>query len=677
MHSALETATISWRNATTPVSSQFDDIYFSAENGLAESQFVYLDNNHLQQRFQQLQANHFIIGETGFGTGLNFLLTWQLWQASAPKDKKLYYISTERFPLTPNDLLDSLTCWPELKTLSERLIQYYPITLSGVHTVELDANITLILLFNDATVGLQSLIENQHPLIACTKNRAVDAWFLDGFAPDKNPDMWSDALFFAIAKLSKHQTTFSSFTAAGTVRRGLSAVGFNVKKVKGFGKKREMICGHYVGLPTLARDITPITRERPYDDFWPIYRSPENLKKNVLVIGAGIAGASTALALAEAGIKVTLIEQAADAFAGASGNPQAMLFPKFSFESGIFAEFNLASYLYALRFYQNMGDDVFFNSGMLQTLQAESLENAKKIQQRFSEFDELVQLIDASTASKIANTQIDDVCLYFKNSGWLRPKSLQAHLLAHNNIDFIAHTTIQYIEKNNDQWQAVDTNGNHYYGTDIVLCNAQSALHLLPEHALQTKTIRGQITQFNRYNFPSINTIVCHEGYIAPLDPLQPEQYSCGASYDSHQNETALSKQSQQQNIAQLEQALPDFYFGNKTIPLQGRVEFRCTATDYLPLVGPIPKQQDFIKNYANYAKNSKAHIPILGDYYEGLFVNIAHGSRGFSTAPICAALIRSYIAEQPWPLDYASIKAVHPARFIIKDIIRKKASPI
>lgn len=673
MHDPLETARLDWRNATTPVSGAFGDVYFSADDGLAESRYNYIDNNFLPERFRSLAAPHFTIAETGFGTGLNFLLAWQCWREHAPMGKKLYYLSTECFPLHKADLEQSLACWPELAELAADLAANYPLPLSGVHTVELPDGVTLILLLGDATGSFQSLVENPFPLLQADTSRAIDAWFLDGFAPDKNPEMWKDELFQAIARLSRRGSTFASFTAAGIVRRGLKAVGFEVDKVKGFGRKREMIRGRFTGLPLLAEKLQADVRNTRFGPFWPVYR-PQDAVNSVTIIGAGIAGCTTALLLAEAGLAVTLLDSHNEPFQGASGNPQAMLFPKVSHEGGAFADFQLLAYLYALRFYARHFPEALHNCGMVQLLNEKDLPAAEKTLQRFGGQSELVQWLDAGKASQLANTTMENPCLYFPGSGWLRPATLRDTITGNEGIQFAGGTTVTRLLKQASHWQVQTDTGATFSSDAVVLCNARAATFLLPTLNLPVKTIRGQVTQFPTAGFEPLRTIVCHEGYIAPPDPLHSKRFTCGASYELHSNERALLQSSQDYNLGELKKQLPDFAgLDENTLPLDGRVEFRCTSTDYLPLVGPVPAADEFREQYALYGSSKKAHIPHLHNGQEGLYINIAHGSRGFSSAPVCAALLRAYLCKQPWPMPFSMITALHPARFMVRNISRGK----
>lgn len=234
---ALNTANLIWRD-NQPYASQFEDIYFSSENGLAETEYVFLQANQLNKRWQQANLTHFTIAETGFGTGLNFLCAVHLWLKTAPKEATLHFISVEKFPLSVEDIEKTCAMWPTLAHLSQDFLTLYQQLLLSASNKENsgflgNTNIKLTLYINDITNCLKYM------------NDKVDAWFLDGFAPAKNPEMWQPSLFQTMATLALPTTTFATFTASGIVKRGLNAAGFSTIKQPGFGKKREMLTGYY------------------------------------------------------------------------------------------------------------------------------------------------------------------------------------------------------------------------------------------------------------------------------------------------------------------------------------------------------------------------------------------------------------------------------------------------
>lgn len=229
----MQFATLQWKNQQ-PYSLDFDDVYYSSDDGLAETEYVFIQHNQLTERFSNLQDIEFTIIETGFGTGLNFFCAIQHFIDHAPTNASCRFISIERYPLRDEDLIKANQSWPMFGELATQLHAPYTKLKDGLNTFNLCQNrIQLDLWVGDVSECL--------PKIQTT----ADAWFLDGFAPAKNSEMWSETLFAEIARLSESNTTFATFTSAGQIRRQLQAVGFNVNKASGFGKKREMLYGAY------------------------------------------------------------------------------------------------------------------------------------------------------------------------------------------------------------------------------------------------------------------------------------------------------------------------------------------------------------------------------------------------------------------------------------------------
>ncbi|HEY9050378.1 MAG TPA: tRNA (5-methylaminomethyl-2-thiouridine)(34)-methyltransferase MnmD, partial [Gammaproteobacteria bacterium] len=286
------------------MSRLFNDVYFSRDGGVAETEYVFLQHNHLPQRWEN--RHQFVIAETGFGSGLNFVTTVYHWLNSSKDNSHLFYISVEKYPLLKSDLKKAQASWPQFAQYSEELIRYYPPAIPGFHRISLFNNrVTLLLLLGDVEIMLQQLHAN------------VDAWFLDGFSPARNPEMWTETVFSEIARLSKADATFSSYTAAGYVRRGLAAQGFDVSKVKGCGNKNEMLQGHI--------HQKPVNQSKH-----PWYEIPVSSfkSKRVAVIGAGIAGMTTAHALAKRGWQVDVLERNSGIASEGSGNPAGVLLPR-------------------------------------------------------------------------------------------------------------------------------------------------------------------------------------------------------------------------------------------------------------------------------------------------------------------------------------------------------------
>ncbi|MEM9278107.1 MAG: tRNA (5-methylaminomethyl-2-thiouridine)(34)-methyltransferase MnmD [Pseudomonadota bacterium] len=219
---------LEWKENTLPVSSRFDDPYYSASDGRAETDHVFLQANDLPNRWPAMQSC--TIAELGFGTGLNFLETVRQWREHKPYGAQLHFISFEQFPITPAEMHKALSVWPELNDLRNRLVDIWE-RQPALVDVDFTPDTHLTIHIGDAN----NLLPKQNCL--------ADAWYLDGFSPAKNPELWNENLMNEVGKHTVAGGTFATYTAAGFVRRSLQAAGFEVSKAKGFGSKREMLRG--------------------------------------------------------------------------------------------------------------------------------------------------------------------------------------------------------------------------------------------------------------------------------------------------------------------------------------------------------------------------------------------------------------------------------------------------
>ncbi len=310
-------ADIDFSQSSAPVASGFDDIYFSTDGGLAETRTVFLEACGLPEGWRD--RDYYAIGELGFGTGLNFLAAWQLWIESEGREKgRLHFISVEKYPLDQDQLAKALTAWPELSGLSASLVEKWPGRVKGFHHLEF-GDVALTLIHDDILEGLSQI------------SGLIDAWFLDGFSPSKNPDMWSAAVMAQLARLSVKGARLGTFTVARAVRDALSTTGFELAKKPGFGRKRDRLEGIYnQGAFRSARpEIKPV------------------------IIGGGIAGACIARSFSRRGITACIIDP--DDGKAASGNPAAIVKPRLDLQDRPESRFFLSSYLYAMRTYAGTG----------------------------------------------------------------------------------------------------------------------------------------------------------------------------------------------------------------------------------------------------------------------------------------------------------------------------------
>ncbi len=637
----IESAKLDWLE-DAPQSHEFEDIYFSTDGGLNESRYVFLQANHLPERWQGLDAT--TMAETGFGTGLNFLSTAQAWLTHSKPNAVLHYVSVEKHPLQRTDLQRALASWPTLKALSNELINHYPALTPGYHRRSLfNGRVQLTLMFGDAEIMLSEL------------HAVVDTWYLDGFAPRKNPDMWSDKLFQHIARLSHDKTSFSTFTAAGIVRRGLQAVGFNIEKIKGFGKKREMLRGQFQAC-AIHQEPQP----------WFSLKSPTNppsKDKQAIIIGAGLAGATTAYALAQRGWQVQVLERHEEAAQAASGNHSGVVLPRLTATMNHEGQFYLSCFLYATHWFnqlaQQHNDFAWHQSGVIQL---EKVSHIKKLAS-LNLPAQVLAIVDKAQASAIAGTAINQSALHYPMGGWLSPARLCRKLLAsHPNITLVTQADVSSLKQQGGQWQIDTKQGQHYAAPTVVLCNAYETNCLLAQQLPLNKS-RGQLSYCNSQPSKTLNTPVCFDGYIIPsLD----NTHCVGATYDRHNESTELHLGDEQKNLAALAQSLTEYSHLKAS---GGRVAFRTTSQDHLPIVGPAINASFFRQHYQSLKHGKPARHYPLAQYQPHLFINTGHGSRGLTSTPLAAEFIANLLNDEPIALPKSLQQCIHSGRFLIRQL--------
>ncbi|WP_226647686.1 bifunctional tRNA (5-methylaminomethyl-2-thiouridine)(34)-methyltransferase MnmD/FAD-dependent 5-carboxymethylaminomethyl-2-thiouridine(34) oxidoreductase MnmC [Microbulbifer variabilis] len=648
-------ADIQWREDGQPLSRAYDDIYFSTASGLEETRYVFLQQNALAERWAALpEGATFTIGETGFGTGLNFLAAWELWEKTAPKNTQLHFITVEKFPLHPRDLQRALALWPQLQPYSQALIEAYPPLLAeGVHRLQLGP-VKLTLIIEEASQALDSLrLEKEN------RDRYVDAWFLDGFAPAKNPDMWTEELFTNMAHLSRPGATFATFTCAGLVKRGLREAGFTLRKVPGFGSKREMLCGTLEQLHSYQHHSTP----------WHLPISGPQQPKSATVIGGGISGATIARALAERGVQVQIVERGPAPGSGGSGNDQGILYGKLSPKPGPNGDFNLHALMFAQRYYKQHCPQLAHFNGLLQLAQSDKEKLLQEqIATSLAEHQEqnLARIVSHEEASQLAGVDLLFGGLYFPNAGWLEPQKVCAALLEHQNITQYQGTAVETLTRQQDKW-LLYAEGKEIETEALILCGANDIRSFAPAEALPLRPIRGQVSRVRATETSAkLKIALCGEGYITPA---HEGRQSFGATFKLKETATELRESEHKENLQTLAELLPQLAEEFSNQDFCGRAALRAATPDYLPVAGPIPDWESLDSTYANLRKNRKLLIAAQSDYQAGLYVMGGLGSRGFTYAPLTAELLASWIVGGPLPVCADLAKALHPARFAIRDL--------
>ena len=658
----VQPAILSWSDTGVPSSDNFCDVYYSQDNGLEESRHVFLAGNDLPQRWHEQSCTQFCIGELGFGTGLNFLLTWHAWREMPAPRPELHFLSIEKHPLTRRDLRRALSAWPTLSELAERLLAAYPAPLAGQHRLLLEPGVRLDLWWEDADDALADLAGRGKAL--------VDAWYLDGFAPTCNEAMWSQQVINAVAALCRPGASFATFTAAGHVRRKLDDAGFKVSKMPGYGRKRECLHGLIArcGTPPASATLSP----------WDLPDNTQQRPDAVLIIGAGLAGCTTAAALADRGIDVILLDQGALA-SGGSGNDQGVLYTRLSRKHSALVDFALQGFQFASSFYRDM-----FRAGELQPhldgdlcgsfQQSQNAAEMAALHDALAGLEELAQVLDHEQASTVLGIEQPCAGYWYPGSGWLRPAAVCTALIARDNIRVVENCGPVTLRSEGTQWQAVADGQTLAQASVAIVATGTGTTTLEQLRWLPLQTIRGQITELPAAQIPaSLRAALCHEGYIAPA---RAGTHSIGASFNINITDPAARAEDNRDNLSKLAGAVPAWKASLDVldpVTLQARVGFRCASPDYLPVVGPVPAYASFVRDFGDLRRNARQTIPCRGPYLPGLYINAAHGSRGLTSTPIAAELLASMICDEPLPFSRSQCRALSPARFIIRDLSRNR----
>ena len=571
---------LDWSRDGTPASSSFNDIYFSVDGGLEETAAVFLKACNLPKAWEDEPV--FVIGELGFGSGLNFLAAWDLWNKTAGPEQCLHFVSVEAYPWPAEDLRKALGAWPELKPLAEQLIDLWPGQVKGVHRLHF-GNVTLTLFHEDIDRALGNM------------DARMDAWFLDGFSPAKNPDMWSQAVFDKLAALSNPGAMIGTFTVAGHVRRGLAQAGFNVSKKPGFGRKRERLEAIYPGAP-----------------------EPEKPSKYApVILGSGIAGAYLAQSFSRRGVAPILIDPETDLASAASGNPTGLVMPRLDLQDRPESRFFLAAYLYALAQYENAG-----------AVQTQGILHLAKSDNDKTRFDKLsaqaplpphhLKRVDALQSAKISGLNIDQSMggLYFPHAQTIDPKA--AITAWTKNCTRITDCAAKILRQDG-LWHVQNSGGEILAVTDKLFVTVGANILDLAE--LDVRFTRGQICWGDAENLP--RTTLTYGGYCAPFK----NGLLLGATHDHvgpGQN-TDTRPEDTQANI-----------------------------DEFVTLCGADIDAKKW-KSRAAIRVTTKDTLPIAYQKEEGLFVMSGLGSRGMMMAPLLGEALVCKALGEPAPLCAAT----------------------
>ena len=492
-----------------------------------------------------------------------------------------------------------LSQYPTLVNESKELISKLPLNAKGLHRINFaKGRITLSLLYGDLD---ETLNELKNPQIK------YDAWYLDGFSPAKNPEMWSAEIASCLAKASHSETTFSTYTVAGFVKKNFESANFSLFKLKGFGNKRSMLAGK-----SNSEEKKIIIK-----------------KKTIGIVGAGIAGCSLAKILAERGHNVIIFDKEDGPSKAATGNPFLVAYPRLSAHDSPYARFSLHSYLFSSRFYDDMDSKFWKKSGVLMLGFDENSLKREKALCNSRKDTVLFEKLDKELASKKAGFKINHGGLFFKDAGYIDPEGLCEEMINNDLIEKKFNEEVQSLKRESDHFH-LKTENSEYVLDHVCLCNAFMVNQFTDFQGLSKK--RGQVSYISTdKTLKNLEFPICAGGY---LSPKSEDKHLIGSSY-SKSDSTELIQEEHNENLKKIK------IIYDKKMQLQGgRVGFRTVTRDRLPLAGVV----------------------------NGIHVNIGHGSKGSTSAPLCSEYIADLIDNTTLPVNSFVAEALKPDRFKVKN---------
>lgn len=629
--------------AGIPISSACGDIYFNPGEGDATGQarHVFLGGNALPARWANVGA--FTIVECGFGLGLNFLATWQAWRDDPQRCERLDYVAVEKHPFARDDLRSIHQRLRGVQALSSQLLEAWPHLVPGLHRLVFEGGrVVLTLAYADIADAIADF------------RFGADAFFLDGFAPERNAEMWSPEVMKGLARLARPGATLATWSSSRSVRDALAGAGFEVEKRPGFAPKRDMLAARFA------------PRWQPYAVPPPVPQWPQ---RRAIVIGAGLAGGGVCERLAARGWKIDLVERQPAPAQETSGLPAGIFHPHPAQDDNLLSRLTRAGFLFALQNWGALADAGYEldwqRCGVLRVAEDDAeLVQLKTMMQTLGYPTEFASCLSSDEASDHAGTDLRRGGLWFPQGGSIKPAALVAAQLA-----AIPHLTAHYgvaahaLKREGDVWHVVDKHGTTIASAPVVvLANAHDACRLA-DLALALGSLRGQLTFLPGAAARGLRTVLTGDGYVIPeVDG----NTIIGATTAFDDDDTDTRTEDHAQNLAALERMLPAGTHGIDRASLSGAVGFRCVAPDRLPLIGAVP---DVAAAGAVAAGAHLADLPRL----PGLFTACAYGSRGLLWSALAGELIADLVDGTPPILEKSLAAAVDPARFLLRQLRREQ----
>jgi tRNA 5-methylaminomethyl-2-thiouridine biosynthesis bifunctional protein len=634
----LQPARLAFDAEGVPVSDRYRDVYASRDGALGQARHVFLGGNALPERWRG--RDQFVILETGFGLGTNFLATLQAWRADPERPRRLHYVSVEMHPLTAEDLVAGA----EMSDLANELARHWPLPLPGLHRIEFDeGRVVLTLALGDARELAPQLV------------LGADAIYLDGFAPDRNPEMWEPALLKAVAHCARPEATLATWCTARPVRDALQAAGFEVELRPGFGHKRQMLAARYAPRYVVRRHEPPVA-----------YAG----ERRAMVVGAGLAGATCADALARRGWQVDVVERASTIAAGASSLPWGLLHPQFSVDDSILARLSRAGVAASRLALDRVapednaaGRPVWRETGIFQ--QAADADEAERWKVALEPWPrEFVTARDVASATPSLGLAPRSAGLWWPEGRIVSAAQWCRALFDHPNIRVQLGVEAAGASAGAEGWKLAAPDGRTIASAPVLIAaNAFDAPRLLSQSAALT-AVRGRMTHLNPMPFAGLKAPVTGDGYLlhAPDGSV-----SVGATYETplgiDPDAAALDdERATASNLARLARLLAD---APAAAPIGTFDGLRCVARDRLPLAGAAA---DEALAWQQCKRLKGAHVEDL-PRRAGVFACFALGSRGLTLAALLGELIACRIGGEPLPIERDLAAAVDPARFLLREL--------
>ncbi len=623
-----------------PVSTLYGDVFRSRAGAWSEARTVFVDGCQLPQCWAAIgaakPAASFTIVELGFGLGVNFLATLQAWREHGAAPARLHYVAIEAHPLSAADLRRALDALGAPVADAGALLAQWPDLLPGLHRLEFDAGaVALTLCLGDAASVLPRL------------RLAADAFFLDGFAPQRNPRMWEPALIRSLARLARPGATLATWCSAGAVRDALQAAGFDVERVAGHGGKRHRLRARYA----------PRWRS-----FAPPAAPPVWHARSALVVGAGLAGAATAAGFARRGWRVTVIEEATRPARGGSAQPLCADHLHLSPDDNPLARLTRAALGCRARD-PAIGARSPLGKLMIDADDAESAQRHAMLE-RLGTPASFARQLSRDEASAAAGLALPRGGLWLPRCDALEPMALVDAWLATPGVELLAGAPVAAMTAGDEGWTARDASGRPIATAAIaILANAGDATRLAGMRSLALRRVRGQSTLLAGERLGALRTVLGGGAYAAPLG----DRILVGASFDDGET-LEPSRDVDLGNLRRLARTIGGDPLAWFDASRSGPVGFRWTAADRMPAIGAIADEAAAQREAEALLRNERLPLPRTS----GLFGAFAFGARGLLWAALAARVLPAMAEGEPLPLESDLLRAIDPGRSLRRMLRRR-----